>query len=365
MALRLKVTLIPDPDGHDEALLLKGDWLIVALSDGTFVGLGEASHSGDDGACVRQLDALFDEYVRHMDLSLSGIRTLERGPFAAADNRTRATAISALNQALYDLLARQNHVPVWRLFVDRPVQGSLPMYATINRALIGRTEEDYVRAVDRALSRGFRQVKCAPFEAVRGEGDQVQAAKPGLSILRRLRSEFPGLDLRVDFHKRFSCHSFLRVLPEIGPIGPHWIEEPCPIDECYKEIRGSTSIPIAAGELFFGTERFIEIASRGWADVVMPDVKHVGGFGPFIDVCRAVAPKGVEISPHNPAGPVATLASLHVAAVSPTVTSLEMAMSSSDGANPLAEFVEGDSLRIPDGPGWGLDVDSLMALLTA
>jgi galactonate dehydratase len=70
-----------------------------------------------------------------------------------------------------------------------------------------------------------------------------------------------------------------------------------------------------AGELFFGVEKFKELARNGWADVIMPGVKHVSGFGPLLDVYTMAADYGVEVSPHNPAGPFATAASLHCTAL--------------------------------------------------
>jgi hypothetical protein len=55
MTLKIKITQIPDPDGHNPALLLKGDWLIVEITDGYYSGFGEASHSGNDDACEKTI----------------------------------------------------------------------------------------------------------------------------------------------------------------------------------------------------------------------------------------------------------------------------------------------------------------------
>ena len=46
--LALRFRTIPDPDGWHPTLRLKGDWLVVELSDGVLSGYGEASHSNDD-----------------------------------------------------------------------------------------------------------------------------------------------------------------------------------------------------------------------------------------------------------------------------------------------------------------------------
>jgi len=359
MPLTIETRVLPDPAGHGKALLLKGDWIVVLVSDGRHVGMGEASHSGDDKGCIQRVGELFEGHAKEIDLSPEGVQSLERGPFSHAQDFLTATAISGIDQALYDLAARRINVPVWRLFVERPVQGQVQLYLTINRALTDRTEEDYLRTVSSALEQGLRQIKCAPFEAVTPDGDQLAQAQYGLSVLRLLRSEFPELDLRIDFHKRFTYESFLRILPEIEAIAPHWIEEPCREADRNAALRARTNIPLAAGELFFGANEFVELASQDRADIVMPDVKHVGGFGPLLDVCRRMAELDVTVSPHNPSGPISTLASVHAAAVSRQVSSVETSLFSEQSRRHVAEFVDGDSFRVPDWPGWGIDVDAL------
>ena len=55
MTLEIKCKRIPDPDGHNPALLLKGDWLIIEITDGHYCGYGESSHSRDDDACEKAI----------------------------------------------------------------------------------------------------------------------------------------------------------------------------------------------------------------------------------------------------------------------------------------------------------------------
>lgn len=360
MTLGLRTLTIADPDGHRPALALEGDWIVVALSDGAHVGLGEASHSGDDAACAARTRSLFDRHLRALEPSLDEIRALERGAFSRADDRVVATAISALDQALHDLAARRLEVPVWRLLADTPPRDRVPVYVTINRALGPRDDADYRRAAERVLELGARRVKLAPFEAVGRTGDQLAAARRGLEVLGMLRERFPELGLRVDFHERLTPASALALLPELEPLGLDWIEVPCPIGPANAEIRRLTRIPLAAGELFFGSRPFVELCERGWADVVMPDVKHVGGFGPLLAVCEAVRPFGAVVSPHNPSGPVSTLASLHAAALAANAGELELALSG-DGRLPVdLGLLREAHLHLPSAPGWGVTLDEVL-----
>jgi galactonate dehydratase len=360
VTLALQVLTIPDPDGHGAALALKGDWVIVAIADGTHVGLGEASHSGEDEACGARVRELFERHVRAMPPSLESIRALESGSFARAGDFLTATAMSALNQALYDLAARRAAIPVWKLLAAEPVRTGVPVYMTINRALTVRDGEDYREAVGRAVSLGVRRVKLAPFEAVTPGCDQLAAARRGLDVLRMLRAVYPDVRLRVDFHERFTPENALALLPELEPFDLDWIEVPCPIGPANAEIRRCTSIPLAAGELYFGTDAYVSLARRGWADVVMPDVKHVGGFGPLLEVCEAVRPFPVTVSPHNPSGAVSTLASLHAAALADNATELELPLHGPGHLPRYRHLLRDGALHLPSAPGWGVTLDALL-----
>ena len=359
MALELDFKVIPDPTGFGEALLLKGDWVVVCVSDGTHTGLGEATHSGDDRRCVETVRKLFDEHVRDRALSLGAVRDLDEGAFSSASDFLTATAISGLSQALYDLIAKENGVPVWQLFVDRPVQDRLEVYATINRCLTERTESAYDKVVSLVARRGFRHFKCAPFDQVTSGSDEVQASRPGLAVLRMLRSEFPQLGMRVDFHKRFTPRSFDRILGHIARLAPYWIEEPYAPQEAYLSIRQKTSCRLAAGELYFGARGFRKILDNRWVDVIMPDVKHVGGFGALLEVCVLAAENGVEVSPHNPSGPVSTAASMQAAALYPNVTSLEIPFDVDGSRCKYREPISDGWMHLTDRPGWGIELSDL------
>lgn len=354
MTLTLRTRTLPDPDGHSAALALRGDWLVVEIDDGVHLGRGEASHSGDDGACLSRAGELFEAHVKALAPRPEAISALEEGVFAEAADLRTATAISALDQALWELAARREGVPVWRLLAREPVRTSAPVYLTLNRALTTRDDADYRDAAGRALDLGVRHVKVAPFEAVVTEGDQLAAARRGLAVLVMLREAFPEVGLRVDFHERFRPENALALLPELEPLRLEWIEAPCPPGPAYAAIRRRAGVPLAAGELSFGAEEYVALAERGWVDVVMPDVKHVGGFGPLLGACEAVRPFGVRVSPHNPSGLVSTAASLHAAALAEGITEIELALPGRGRAAPWERLLHDGRLHLPPGPGWGV-----------
>ena len=62
----------------------------------------------------------------------------------------------------------------------------------------------------------------------------------------------------------------------------------------------------------------------GAYDVVMPDVKYIGGVHELRKVAGACADLGVAVSPHNPSGPISHAFSLQVSATLADFDRLEM-----------------------------------------
>jgi galactonate dehydratase len=353
--LALDFRTIPDPDGWHPSLRLKGDWLVFEVTDGVLSGFGEASHSRDDEGCRRAAAALFQRHYVDFELSLETLRRKEAEIAALNPDFVTATAYSGINQALYDLLAKREQVPVWRLFAAAPGYASLPLYTTINRALTTRSNDEYLALVADVAAQGFRTFKCAPFEAVDNAERVAEKSEAGLRTLEALRRAFPDLGIRVDFHERFGPASFFALLPRLERLALDWIEEPFAMGANYTELRQRTKLRVAAGELFWGEAAFKTIWDNEWADVIMPDVKHVGGFGPLLEVLRQGQGR-IEISPHNPSGPISTAASLHAGVLFPDVVrSLEFAFDKTGSRRATGEIVEAGSVHLSDRPGWGVE----------
>ncbi|HVY65294.1 MAG TPA: enolase C-terminal domain-like protein [Gammaproteobacteria bacterium] len=353
-ALQLKFRTIKDPDGWYPSLRLKGDWLVLEVTDGVLSGYGEASQSNDDERCKQAATAIFAQHYRDFVPSLERLAAKEREIAALTPDLVTQAAYSGLNQAFYDLLAKREQVPVWRLFRDKPAFEGLPLYTTINRALEKRTTEEYDEVVGALASRGFGIYKCAPFEAVNGPEHAIEKAAAGLTLLTHLREKFPQLRVRVDFHERFQPHDFYELIPQFEKLDIDWLEEPFRVGPTYTELRQKTRLRLSGGELFWGRQRFEEIANAKWVDVIMPDVKYVGGFGPLLDVLVMGRGK-IEISPHNPSGPISTAASMHAACVHPeTVRALEYSFDRRETRRATGETIENGVLRLTDKPGWGV-----------
>jgi galactonate dehydratase len=116
----------------------------------------------------------------------------------------------------------------------------------------------------------------------------------------------------------------------------------------------------AAAEHAYGLEAFWPLVRDPIADVLMPDVKHCGGPGVLRQIGTLTAAAGLGVSPHNPSGPISTLASAQVAATLPNLRRLEYPFGEVDWRGELIggreRIVDGE-LVLPNEPGLGASLD--------
>jgi galactonate dehydratase len=260
-------------------------------------------------------------------------------------------------------------LPVYRLF-GGPVRTTIPLYANINRATVERTPEAFALNAAQAVAEGFRAVKCAPFDGmdqrrVRDRGQRLRIAG-GLACLEAVREAVgPDVDVLVDCHSHFDVPTALEVAGELRRLGITWFEEPLPSSDRDGLARVRAAVPdleLIGGETLFGLAGFWPFVAAGIWDVIMPDVKHCGGISALIDIARLAESRGVAVSPHNPSGPVAAMASAHAAAAMPQIRALEHAWGEvpwrGDVTVPAERIVDGQYV-LPTAPGLGITLDDV------
>jgi galactonate dehydratase len=379
------VALRVSPPPEQAALrALQGEWVFVRIHGAGLTGLGEATHSSDDAALAHLVRSeLAPQLVGRVLPSVSSAAehrdpdALVRPWFADVADRVRATAISALEQALWDLAARAAGLPLWRALAacggndDTGVGDvrTVPLYATLNRGIFDRSPEGFARAARQAVAEGFGAVKCAPFDGVAHGGDQPaveRAASLDTAVQRvaAVREAIgPNADLMLDCHGRLVEAEAAAIARRLERFHLRWLEEPVPFEpdpSPLARVRRAVPMPIAAGELMFGVERFRPLLEAGAVDVVMPDVKHCAGLAEGQRIARLAGEHDVAVAPHNPSGPISTLASAHLCAALTNAPLLEYAWGEVPwraSATLPAEAIVGGSLRLPGSPGLGAALD--------
>ena len=347
-------------------------WTFVRLHTGDGrIGEGEATLTGRE-------DALLAAAERLVPVALSQATPQHPNRFAechAPDNIEDAGIVSAIDQALWSLHAQDK---------DQSLAGTLgvrrdriPVYANINRRTDNRSPDGFAASAQAAIAGGHTAFKVAPFDevspAVCAQGDGVQAMQTGLARVAAVRDAIgPQVRLMVDCHWRFD-EATARALNEAAARWDvHWIETPLSESEAnipalvrLRRQCNALGIRQAGLETSVGWETMRPFCQAGAYDVVMPDMKYIGGVREMERTAVECEALDVQLSPHNPSGPICHAASLQVSASLDAFDMLELQFDES----PLFDsLVDAPFPAIIDGhavlpPGLGLGVKLVEGIL--
>ncbi|TDF91977.1 mandelate racemase/muconate lactonizing enzyme family protein [Paenibacillus piri] len=305
-------------------------WIWVAIrTENGLTGWGEISNSGNDEAAA--------EIVSHAALSLAGWdprRLMEltapvgewHFPSRLAD-RIAITAWSGIDQALWDLTAQAFGLPLYHL-LGAFGRDDIPLYANLNRGLrSNRAPEALAERGRSALDSGFQTVKCTPFDELtphRYEAD----LKPAIARLEALADAVPWSRIAIDCHQRFNRSSLAQFMDYLQDkrVTPYWIEDVFPLaDRIGLDLfrAGYPHIRWVAGETALSVTELLKRLRDGGLDVVMPDVKHIGGVSAVKTLIPATEAQGVWVTLHNPSGPISTAFSAHLSVLCRLAVPLE------------------------------------------
>ncbi len=305
-------------------------WLFVELGfDSGAKGVGEATLDGHADVVSRHLSELCTSFV---SASLTAHDMLAALPDPQG-NLSTAAAVSALDHALNDCLARERHMSV-AAHLGGQKRSRIGLYANINRRTRDRSPAGFAASARDALTAGFRHIKIAPFDEVTCDmdaQDPLGLIDRGMERIAAVRGAM-GKDgrLMVDCHWRFTPATAASLIDACAGLGVHWIE--CPLPEHPSLIpdltdlrakANSRDILLAGAENVIGLEGIEPFLEASAYDVMMPDVKYIGGLGMMMRIAERLEARGVLFSPHNPSGPVAHAASAEICAAAASVDLLE------------------------------------------
>ena len=343
-------------------------WMFVHLRTNLGLsGLGECSVGRRSE--LPELEEAFEAARGRSPFDIEAYRAAGR-ELAATGGILGATAFSAIEQALWDLIGKAVDAPVHQLTGGK-LRDRLPAYANINRVTRERTPEGFAANARAAVQDGFTTIKAAPFDgfpALGAPASEVAAATDlGVACVEALRAAVgPDVDILIDCHSFFDVELAVDVARRLEPQKLAWYEEPvAPTDvEATKAIERGIEQRMAGGEFLFGIEGFGPLCREQAVDVIMPDVKHCGGLLEARKIAAVAELAAVAVSPHNPSGPVATAASAQLCAGLPNFEILEMQWGEATWRGDLVEppeRFENGSIAVPEGPGLGVELNAAVA----
>jgi galactonate dehydratase len=217
------------------------------------------------------------------------------------------SAISGIEQALWDIKGKSLGVPVYQL-LGGAVRDKMRIYSWIG----GDNSEELAFGAQRRIDNGFTAVKMN----VSGQLDfhvslkKIKEIKKNIQKVRETIGQ--GNDFAIDFHGRVPKNMVKRFMQELEEFSPMFYEEPVlPEFSFYlNQLSSSTSIPLAGGERLVGRTQFRDIIYHGSLDVLQPDLSHAGGIWEVKKIAASAETSGILIAPHCPLGPVSFAAAL-------------------------------------------------------
>jgi galactonate dehydratase len=275
-------------------------------------------------------------------------------------------ALSAIDQALWDIAGKVAGLPVHRL-LGGPYRDRVRVY--LNQWYRGaQSREDLVQKAQAAVAQGGTALKWYPFrflpqlepsyslspKQIRLAVDEVQAIRQAVG---------PEVDLMVDVWRRLDLTSAAQFCHAIEELNLLFVEEPVAGEnpEVLCELSRSTRVRLAAGERLFSRSEFRPIVERQAVGIIQPAVLRVGGITEAWKIAAMAETYVIGVAPHNPVGPIGTAAAIQLAATIPNFIILE---TYANGVPPLRNEIftkqpeiAGDAYPVLDSPGLGVTIN--------
>ena len=353
--------------GYSVLVSEKSTWFILEVCLDGAVGLGDATVSGSDAELVGLIGNLCSWVEEGTATTLSNLTEYVLQSDATLARRSLA---SAIEQAWFSALAARAKVPIAAV-LGGSVRNKVPFYANINRGTVDRSPEGFAaRAIEMLKLTGASGIKIAPFDGFRTGQCSLSEANAlitiGIERAAAVRQAIgPEALLLIDCHSRFSSLQAINLIQELAKLKVLWVEDPCDMANLevsqLHRLRGCANdlgLRVAGGEKILDFNELMRLLAREGHDVILPDLRYTG-LMQGLAMMRLAGSQGVELSLHNPVGPVLNAIAVHAASALPNFIILERQL----GETPLYEEIvdsqmeaNGGNVFVPTAAGLGVNL---------
>jgi len=291
------------------------------------------------------------------------------GPYGAS-----LCAISGIDMALLDLKGKVLGVPCYEL-LGGAFRKEILLYANYWFTGGGHTPDDYATQALKVKEAGFTGLKFDPFAHVNylyGEdlsADLNLSAKQqdlAFEVSKAVREAVgPEFDIMIETHAILNFRVAVKMAQRLSPLDITWYEEPVGPEsaDTLKAIRDRLpdSMAICVGERHYTRHGIRPVLEKHLCDMIMPDITRCGGPSEMKRMSIMAETYNVLLAPHNPNGPLSTLASAHVCASTGNFFRLEFMFTDVPWrdeiiTHPISEMIINGHLHLSDRPGLGVDL---------
>ena len=276
-----------------------------------------------------------------------------------------------LDIALWDLAGKIRDEPCWKMMGGR--SNRIRAYASGG---VHRHPDDMAKMALQVVERGFPALKIRfgrpsladDFEALAAVRDAVG------DRLELMVDCNQGWRMPWDTAAPWTVNEALEVARELEKHGVYWMEEPLHRGDYdgHVELRRSTGMRIAGGEMTRERYEFDQLLARDCLDVFQPDVACSLGMEGLRKLAQAVEARGKVFTPHTWGNGIGLAANLHLTAGAASAPFIEFPCDQPEWSIGRRDFmltqpIDVDSegwLTLSDEPGLGLTLDEAVLAAT-
>jgi mannonate dehydratase len=318
-----------NPEGRGSNLVV----VKVETSEPGLYGLGCATFTQRAEAVVTGIDRYLNDFCVGRDAD--NIEDMWQSAYVSSYWRNGPVlnnGLSGLDQALWDIKGKRANMPVYQLLGGK-CRFAVDTYTSVGAA----TPEEVADRVLKEMEAGQRHVRiqlggyggvgtigAKPDFKEAGFGMPNDSFMDDQAYLRAVPKIFEGvrkrcgeeIELLHDIHERCQPLDVINLCRKLEQYRPFIIEDPLSPENTHwwKQLRESTTVPFAMGELFNNVNEFVQPMVNHYFDYIRIHVSQMGGITPCMKVARLGEWFNVKTVWHGPGdvSPVGHSAQAHM-----------------------------------------------------
>lgn len=219
-------------------------------------------------------------------------------------------ALSAIDNALWDLKGKYTKLPVYQLLGGARREQIIPYATGFYHTETDNQEKLLIEEAEKYMADGYRAMKMKIGFGVENDIQMVKTVRKTIG---------KDIKLMVDANHAYTAMAAIQLARAIEEYDIFWLEEPViPEDiDGYKEVKAATTIPIAGGEAEFTRYGFKRFIDERCADILQPDCCITGGLSEVQKIFTMAKMANTQCYPHVWGSAIAAQVGLNAAFAMP------------------------------------------------
>jgi len=329
--------------------------LVRVYTDSGIVGNGEAGLWAHHPTVYAAIEELSDYFIgkdpRRMEHHYQVVSRDTHFMGAAL-----SAALSALDVAMWDILAKSVNLPVYQLLGGK-VRDKVKVFENVS----GNTLEERAESAQAGVEAGYLSLRTQPFFRDFEKQTPSKVIGDAVDIVAAIREAVGyDIDLGLEIHRNLRPEEAITLAHELAPFRILYYEDPLAPEsnEALQIVERSVSLPIATGERFYNIYQFKDLVDRKIVSLIRPDLSLAGGYTQCKKIAGMAEAAFVGIFPHMMGSLVNIASFIQWDAATPNFV-LHESLSHIDVFNEIVDNPperDGGYFVVPDRPGIGLEI---------